>query len=269
METQREGNASAVPWASFTTRIRSDGPLIGTIVTLPCPEVVEALSWSGLDWVFIDMEHGPLDILTAQGLIRAVSGICHSMVRVPENSPMWIRKVLDTGCDGVIVPLVCSATEARRAVDAAKYPPQGTRSVGIARAHRYGLEFAEYVAAANDRTSVIVQIEHIAAVECLDEILTVEGIDGILVGPYDLSGSMNRLGQVGHPEVQSAIKRVRDTCRERDMPVGFFVVDPGDIEPALESGIRFLVVGTDLTFMTSSARQVVTSFRRATGQSAP
>lgn len=253
---------------SFGARLRSGRPLIGTIVTLPTAEVAEALSMCGLDWLFIDMEHGPLDILTAQGLVRASSG-CLSLVRIPENSDMWIRKVLDTGCDGVIVPLVSSAEDARRAVAAAKYPPQGTRSVGIARAHAYGLEFAEYVARANDETGVIVQVEHVAAVDVLDEILQVEGIDGILIGPYDLSGSLNRLGYVDHPEVQGTIAEIRNRCRERGMPVGFFIVDPEGIASAVAAGTDFLVVGTDLSFMTSAARQVVNSFRRATERSAP
>jgi len=245
----------------FKARIRTGPAPIGTLLTLPSPEVAEALSLAGFDWLFFDMEHGPIDILTAQGMVRATGGDCLSMVRVPENSATWIRKVLDIGCDGIVVPLVCSAADARRAIDAATYPPRGQRSVGIARAHGYGLRFAEYVAEANDRITVVVQVEHIAAVERLDEILDVEGVDGVLIGPYDLSGSMNRLGDVRHPEVQSAIATVREKCRRREMPVGMFLLNPEAVATELASGLDFLLVGTDLSFMTGAAKRALTLAR--------
>lgn len=242
---------------SFKTRIRSGPPPIGTLITIDSPEVAEALSLSGLDWLFIDMEHGPIDIAATQNMVRAIGGNCLSLVRLPENSPLWVRRVLDTGCDGIIVPLVLSAIEARQAVSAAKYPPAGRRSVGVARAHSYGLQFAEYVARANEQTTTIVQIEHITAVEALDEILAVEGIDGILIGPYDLSGSMNRLGDVSHPEVRAAIATIRRSCAERAMPVGIFVLNPEGISAELARGSSFLAVGTELTYMSATVRQVL------------
>jgi 2-keto-3-deoxy-L-rhamnonate aldolase RhmA len=239
----------------FKLRIRSGPPAVGTLVTLSSPEVAEALSLTGLDWLFIDMEHGALDIGACQGLVRAAHD-CLTLVRVPENSATWIRRVLDTGCDGVIIPLVCSAADVRRAVDAAKYPPEGSRSVGVARAHGYGLQFGQYVAAANTQVSVIVQIEHRAAVENLEEILTVDGIDAILIGPYDLSGSHHRLGDVSHPEVQAALDRVRRACRDRDMPYGIFVLSPQAMAAELEKGASFLAVGTDLSLMTGAAAEI-------------
>jgi 2-keto-3-deoxy-L-rhamnonate aldolase RhmA len=241
----------------FKVRIRGVPAAIGTMITLDSPEVAEALSLCGLEWLFVDMEHGALDIAATQRLIQAIRGDCRSLVRVPENTGLWIRRVLDTGCDGIIVPFVCSADDARRAVDAARYPPAGHRSVGVARAHAYGLRFAEYVAAANDRVTVIVQAEHVDAVERIDEILEVPGIDGVLIGPYDLSGSMNRLGDVGHPEVQAAIARVRDACARREMPTGFFVLSPDQLAAELAKGVSFICVGTDVSLMTAGAQWIV------------
>jgi 2-keto-3-deoxy-L-rhamnonate aldolase RhmA len=218
---------------------------------------------TGLDWLFIDMEHGSLGLETAEDLLRAVRGDCYTLVRIPENSPIWIRKVLDIGCDGLIVPMVCSEAEARRAVEHSKYPPAGQRSVGVARAHGYGLDFADYVANANERLSLIVQIEYISAVRNLSSILDVPGIDAVLIGPYDLSGSMNLLGQVTHPAVQEAMEVIRAGCAERDIPFGVFVLARESIEAALATGVSFLAVGTDLSLMNSSAHAVIDAARGA------
>jgi 2-keto-3-deoxy-L-rhamnonate aldolase RhmA len=245
----------------FKQRIRSSPVALGTLVTVGAPAVVEALSMTGLDWLCVDLEHGSLGIETAEDLVRAVRGDCYTLVRLPENSPLWIRKVLDIGCDGLIVPMVCSEAEARRAVEHSRYPPAGQRSVGVARAHGYGLEFADYVTNANERISLIVQIEHISAVRNLSSILDVPGIDAVLIGPYDLSGSMNLLGQVGHPAVQEAMEAVRAACSERGIPFGVFVLDRESIEAALATGVSFLAVGTDLSFMCSSARSAIDTAR--------
>jgi 2-keto-3-deoxy-L-rhamnonate aldolase RhmA len=245
----------------FKQRIRSGPVALGTLVTVGAPAVVEALSMTGLDWLCIDLEHGSLGIETAEDLVRAVRGDCYTLVRLPENRPLWIRKVLDLGCDGLIVPMVCSEAEARRAVEHSRYPPAGQRSVGVARAHGYGLEFADYVTNANERISLIVQIEHISAVRNLSSILDVPGIDAVLIGPYDLSGSMNLLGQVGHPAVQEAMEAVRAACSERGIPFGVFVLDRESIEAALATGVSFLAVGTDLSFMCSSARSAIDTAR--------
>jgi 2-keto-3-deoxy-L-rhamnonate aldolase RhmA len=134
----------------------------------------------------------------------------------------------------------------------------------VARAHGYGLQFAEYVTRANDRISVIVQIEHVAAVRALDEILQVEGIDGILIGPYDLSGSMNRLGDVKHPAVQATISTIRDKCVQAAMPVGIFMLNPDDVAAELAKGPSFLAVGTDLSFMLNTGNWVLAEVRKRT-----
>jgi 2-keto-3-deoxy-L-rhamnonate aldolase RhmA len=129
--------------------------------------------------------------------------------------------------------------------------------VGVARAHGYGLDFEAYVTTANEQISLIIQIEHISAVRNLAPILDVPGIDGVLLGPYDLSGSMNVLGQVNHPAVQEAMAMIRAACQAREIPFGVFLLDPEAVPAALATGVSFLAVGTELSFMYSGARAVI------------
>src|SRR5258708_795683 len=128
---------------SFASKLKRGRPVIGTILSLEAPEVAEMLSACGYDWLFIDLEHGPASILSMQRMLQVIPDTCSAIVRIPENSPVWIKKVLDTGCDGIIVPLVNTPDEARAARQAAKYPPLGTRGVGIARAPGYWIQFAD------------------------------------------------------------------------------------------------------------------------------
>lgn len=188
----------------FSQRLRARERLVGTVVTLAAPEVAEILSASGLDWLFVDMEHAPLDPLAAQRLLAASRLPC--VVRVPDGEEATLKKALDLGAAGVMVPMVNSAAQAETIVRLCKYPPRGTRGVGIGRAHAYGPGFADYVREADAATIVVVQCERAAAVEAIDAIARVEGVDAVLVGPYDLSGSLGRLGEIDHPEVQTAIR---------------------------------------------------------------
>jgi 2-keto-3-deoxy-L-rhamnonate aldolase RhmA len=240
--------------------LAQDRPYLGTLVTLASPEAAEVLVIAGFDWLFVDLEHSP--VLDPAAVLRIVQAVAHRidvLVRVPTNDDGWIKKVLDTGADGVIVPHVRSASEAQRAVQAAKYPPLGRRSVGITPAHGYGATFGSYVDSANASTALVVQIEDIEAVENLDEILAVEGVDAAFVGPYDLSGSMGKLGQVDDADVRQAIERVVSRCRDVGMPLGIFA---GALPAALrefEQGMRFVAVGTDIGLLLGAAQGVVTA----------
>ncbi|CCG98362.1 2-dehydro-3-deoxyglucarate aldolase [Fibrella aestuarina BUZ 2] len=242
---------------SFAQKLRGSSGLLGTLVSLPAPQISEMLSAAGFDWLFIDLEHSTLTPADAQQLLQAMRGTCSGVVRVAENSAVCIKQALDLGADGLIIPQVNSAEEAQRAVQWAKYPPLGSRSVGIGRAHGYGATFSEYVTTANDTTALLIQIEHIRAVEQLDEILAVPGIDGVFIGPYDLSGSMGRLGEVGHPAVQEAIRRVKTGCAQRGLPVGTFVLQAEAAKAELASGVQFIAVGTDASFIWQSGRALV------------
>lgn len=248
--------------SSFSSQIKNNAPLIGTIVTLGSPEVAEMLSLCGFDWLFFDMEHSTFSVSSVQNCLQAVRGDCLAIVRVPENSAVWIKRVLDTGCDGIVVPQVNSPDEAQRAVNAAKYPPLGARSVGIGRAHGYGLSFGDYVASANERVALIIQIEHIDAVKNLDAILQVPGIDGVQIGPYDLSGSLNRLGQVTSEAVQTALRTIKEKCRTASMPVSMFTLEPAAAQKEIADGCKFMLVGTDAVFMTNAANDALNLVRQ-------
>ncbi len=241
----------------FRRRLRQGDRLAGTIVTLPCPPIAELLSRSGFDWLFIDAEHGPLSVGDIQLLLQAAQPRCPCIVRVAANDEVYIKQVLDTGADGIIAPLVNDAETAARVVAWAKYPPVGRRSVGIGRAHEYGQTFAEYVAQANDRVAVIIQIEHIDAVARIDSILDVAGIDGVFIGPYDLSASMGKPGKIEDDDVQSQIEAVRQACLARHTAVGIFGVDAAAVQPFLKQGYTLIAVGMDTLLMRQSARRVL------------
>ena len=185
---------------SFHQRLKDHKALVGTIVSLASPEVAEVLSAAGFDWLFIDAEHSPLDALTIQRILMG-AGSTPCLVRLARGDEVSIKKALDVGAAGIIAPLVNSAEQAVQVVRHAKYAPLGTRGVGVGRAHGYGFAFQEYVSSANDETVVVVQAEHIDAVNNMEAIVQVPGVDAVLVGPYDLSASLGRLGEVTHPDV--------------------------------------------------------------------
>jgi 2-keto-3-deoxy-L-rhamnonate aldolase RhmA len=220
------------------------------------------LALAGFDWLFIDLEHGSLSIQNAQRAVQAVAGRCFTVVRVPEATDANIKRVLDTGCDGIIAPHVNTAAEARRIVALAKYSPEGERSAGLGRAQGYGLNFADYIASANSRTVVVVQIEHKDRISNVDQIVRVQGIDAIFIGPYDLSGSMGILGQVSDTRVVSAIEKVRTACAASNMPFGIFCATAEQASCAIQIGARIVAVGTDLSHMANSARATLETIRQ-------
>ena len=217
---------------------------------------VEVMQLADFEWLVIDIEHTCIDLETTQNLITSIqaNGI-QALVRVSQNEEVIIKKVLDMGADGIIVPMVCSKEDAIQAVNFAKYPPFGKRGVGLYRASKYGTKFDEYKKWVNEELIVIAQIEHINAVNNIDEILQVEGIDGTIIGPYDLSGSMGYPGEFERDDVKEAVKKVLNKCKEYNIPSGFHVVDTNyeAIEEKIEQGCTFLAYGIDYLFMRDAA----------------
>ncbi|MCC6714835.1 MAG: 2,4-dihydroxyhept-2-ene-1,7-dioic acid aldolase [Gammaproteobacteria bacterium] len=246
---------------SFRRRLRARDRLLGTLVSLPSPEVAEILAAVGFDWLFLDGEHGPLDCLTAQRMIQAAGDRCPCLLRIPLADEIEVKKALDIGAAGVIVPQVSTAEQAARVVQWCRYPPAGTRGVGIARAHGYGGYFGEYVQRANEEISVVVQVEHIDAVRNVESIVEVAGIDAVFVGPYDLSASMGLMGEVSHAEVTAAIAIVRDACSRRQMPLGIFGLDPRAIRPHLEQGFSLIAAGCDSAYVHGGGRNTLAQLR--------
>ncbi|MCX7141552.1 MAG: aldolase/citrate lyase family protein [Proteobacteria bacterium] len=245
--------------SAFAARVRAGETLLGAIIALPCPEVAELFSRAGFDWLFIDTEHSPMDPLAAQVLLQ--SARCPCMVRVPVGEEAVIKKALDIGAAGVIVPQVNTAADAERIVAYCKYPPLGSRGVGIVRAHGYGLDFQEYVASANDNVIVMLQIENIAAVDNIDAIVRVPGVDALMIGPYDLSGTMGRLGQVNHPEVEQAMETVRKACAAVGMKLGIFAATAEGMKPYIQKGYTMPIAGMDLMLLSAAARGMVQALK--------
>ena len=247
--------------ASFRFRLKCKEMLLGSLLTLPSPEVAEILAMTGLDWLFLDLEHSTMGAGEAQSVLQAVAGRVDCLLRLPLNDEIWIKKALDTGAAGIIIPQVNTAEEARRAVQLSRYPPQGSRSVGLARAHGYGTKFQEYLDRANEEVVVVIQAEHILAVQNIEALAAVEGVDAVLVGPYDLSASMGLMGQVDHPEVQAAIGHVRRTCQEKGMPLGIFATTTQRASQYLSQGFNLLAVGSDALFLSQAAGSTVQYLR--------
>jgi 2-dehydro-3-deoxyglucarate aldolase/4-hydroxy-2-oxoheptanedioate aldolase len=240
----------------FPAALRSGRPQIGTLLSLPSPELAEIAVEAGFDWLFLDLEHGLPDIRAVQGVIQAVAGRCPCIVRVPDHGSNGIARALDTGADGLIFPHVNSAAEARSCVRAALYPPDGERSVGIARAQGWGARVREALARANRATCRIAQIEHIDAVRSIGEIAAVPGLDALFIGPFDLSASLGRPGEVTAAPVQEAVDAVRRTAAEGGLPIGIFAAS-AEAAAALARDYGFLCVGTDALIFGDGARRIV------------
>lgn len=241
----------------FRSRLANGELLVGTVVTLSCPEVAEVLAGAGFDWLFIDAEHSPLEARDMQSLLQGAGPGTPCVVRLSSGEQVPIKKALDIGAAGIIAPQVNSAEQAQSVVRFSKYPPLGARGVGIGRAHGYGLGFQEYVDTANESIAVIVQAEHVDAVDNIEAIVSVPGIDGVLVGPYDLSASLGRLGQVDHPEVTDAIDQVARACREAGVRLGIFGASPDAVKPYIEQGFTLIAVGGDTLMLGQAAQRVL------------
>ena len=242
-----------LPDRSFREILRQGNPLIGTVVTMPSAAVAEVLSTAGYDWLFVDGEHGPLGIDAIVAILQAAQHRCPCLVRIPALEEVWVKRALDAGADGLIAPLVNSAEVARQVVAWAKYPPEGRRSVGGGRAHGYGLTFDRYLANANAHIAVVVQIEHVEGARQIEAILAVEGIDAVLVGPYDLSGSLGKPGRVDDPDVQTYIQRVREACIPRGKPLGIFTAEADAARTYIDQGFTLVAVGVDAVHLGHAA----------------
>jgi 2-keto-3-deoxy-L-rhamnonate aldolase RhmA len=247
--------------ASFRERLLRGDRLIGTLLSLPSPELAEIAADAGFDWLFLDMEHGSLETGDVLRMVQAARGPCACVVRVPEGREMWVKKALDAGAAGIIVPHVNSAEEAARAVHWAKYPPEGGRSVGFSRANRYGARFQENVETANAETVVVAQVEHIDGVGAIEAILDVGGVDAVFVGPYDLSASLGKPGQIQDPDVREAIAAVLAAAVRRRIPAGIFALDiPGSVK-ALKEGYTFVCSGIDIGLFSQAASAILRGVR--------
>jgi 2-dehydro-3-deoxyglucarate aldolase/4-hydroxy-2-oxoheptanedioate aldolase len=252
---------------TFRDKLRRGQLCLGTCITFGDPTVTEALAGS-LDFIWIDMEHNPLSLEQVQGHILATKGTgATALVRVPWNDAVLIKPVLDIGAAGVIVPLVRTADDVRRAVAACKYPPEGVRGYGPRRPSNYGrMGGPDFIRAANAAVMPIVQIEHLDALNNLDEILAVPGLAMLVIGPNDLAASLGHPGEPRHPDVVRAINAVLAKGSRAGIPVG--LAAGGEPELFLEwirNGARWIAIGADFWLLVRAITQLADGIRGQVG----
>jgi 2-dehydro-3-deoxyglucarate aldolase len=242
---------------SLKNKLKNNQLTIGSWITIGNSSIIEIMATAGFEWLCIDMEHTSIDLATAKMLITTIhANNIKALVRVSKNEEVAIKKVMDMGADGVIVPMIKSKKDAQMAIDFVKYPPTGKRGVGLYRAQNYGIGFEEYKKWVEEEAIIIAQIEHIEAVKNIEDILRIDGIDGTIVGPYDLSASMGFPGKYNRSDVQKAIKKVELACRKYKKPYGFHVIesDPTKLQQRIDEGCTFLAYSLDFFFLGDSAR---------------
>jgi 2-dehydro-3-deoxyglucarate aldolase/4-hydroxy-2-oxoheptanedioate aldolase len=252
--------------ANRTKRLLQEGRrTVGAWVQVASPITAEILARAGFDWLLIDLEHGPGDILTLVGQLQAISATAVTpLVRAPWNDFVIIKRILDTGVQGLLVPYVNTAEEARAAVQACRYPPQGIRGVaGSPRAQGYGQNVKAYLERANDEVLLITAVETPLAVQNLNEILSVEGVDGIFIGPMDLATNMGYLGNPGHEKVQEAIGAIEDKVLGAGKVLSTISGDWEQAQRLFEKGYQMITLMSDSTSLAKLAANKVAQFRKA------
>jgi 2-keto-3-deoxy-L-rhamnonate aldolase RhmA len=243
-------------------RARGSTPPIGTWVMSASPIVAEAVGMAGFDWAVLDMEHTPLDMMDLVHLLQAVGNTkMVPVVRVPWNDTVTIKRVLDAGAQTLLVPFVQNADEARAAVAATRYPPQGVRGMAaMGRASRFGT-VPDYYRAANEQVCVIVQIETVQAVSQIEAIAAVPGVAGLFAGPADLSGSLGLTGQLTHPDVMAVMADCAQRARRLGMPIGTVGGTPEMVTRYRAMGFDFVAIASDLGLLMRGAQAAVQALR--------
>lgn len=232
---------------------------IGSWITLGHMGIVEVMAGAGFDWLCIDLEHSVIDYYDVQVLISTIqSKKIKAFVRIGANDATIIKRVLDAGADGIICPMVNNANQARQLVSNVKYPSIGTRGVGLARAQNYGLDsgFENYKNSKAKEVVVIAQIEHYEAIEDLNEIIQVEGLDGTFIGPYDLSGSIGKPGQFEDEDVKDLLMTYEKLANQTGKYMGFHVIRPESdlVIEKISKGYDFIAFSIDTLFLGTLCR---------------
>lgn len=252
---------------AFKAKLQNGTVCLGSWVTFADPCVAECMALAGFDFLFLDMEHSPNDTVWVQNICLALKGTgCAPMVRVPWNDMVRIKRVLDVGAAGVLLPWIRSVQDVQYGVAACKYPPAGVRGYGPRRPCHYGRIELDYKRSANEQILVMAQIEHVDAVNCIDGILQVPGLDGVFIGSNDLAGSMGMLDQPRHPQVLAAIDRVVAAGRAAGVPVGIASSDDPEHNLAyIRAGMRFLGMAVDFAFLAGAVDRLVSGVRAGLG----
>ncbi len=230
---------------------------LGTWVTLPEPSITEIICEFDFDWICIDLEHSVIDYRNMQILISIIQGKNKkAYVRVGENSGLIIKRALDAGADGIIVPMIRTMSDVKQAVNSVYYPPKGQRGVGLARAQSFGLNFENYKNRINDEVKLILQIEHIDAINILEDIISYNGVSGTFIGPYDLSGSMGKPGDYNDDDVQNVLKHYINVAKNHKKYIGIHVIEPkiSEVYKRFSEGYNFIAFSSDILFFGSAIK---------------
>jgi 2-dehydro-3-deoxyglucarate aldolase len=243
---------------SLKEKLKNKELTIGSWITIPSIEIVEIMSTAGFEWLVVDMEHTSLTIDQAKTLIHAIQANSMSaLVRVSKNEEVIIKRVLDCGADGIIVPMIKNEKDAKKAVSFAKYPPHGKRGVGLNRAQNYGISFNDYKRWVENEMVVIAQIEHIDAVNNISDIINVNGIDGTIIGPYDLSASMGYPGEYNKEVVKNALEKVENQILKSSVSLGFHVIESDHLFSLnkIKKDYSFIAFSIDFLFIGDMVRE--------------
>lgn len=238
---------------------------IGSWITLGHPSIAEIMCNAGFDWLAIDLEHSSITLTQAEELIRVIN-LCNvkPFVRLTSNNSDQIKRVLDSGAEGIIVPMVKSYNDAIVAVGSCYYPPIGNRSVGLARAQKYGAGLKDYIKWKNKNLSLIVQIEHIDAIDNLEEIFSIEKIDGYLIGPYDLSASMGMPGDFKNKIFKDTVKKIVKIASKFKLKRGIHVVEPDKkiLQEKIKEGFDMIAYSLDTRMLDVACRSISSEIKK-------
>lgn len=248
----------------FKQALKARRVQIGFWLGLASPYSAEICAGAGFDWLVIDCEHGPQDLSGVLAQLQAIAGYpgCHPVVRVPSSEPVAIKQYLDVGAQTLLVPMVETAEEAAAIVDACRYPPQGSRGIGGARAARWG-RYPRYLHEANEQVCILVQVENAVGLDNLDAIAAVDGVDGVFIGPADLAAALGFPGQPGHPTVQAATLDAFRRIGEAGKAPGILTRDEDLARKQIESGAMFVAVGVDTLMLAAQTSALAARFAHA------
>jgi len=250
------------------SKLKAGEPVIGTCVSLTDSCITELLGFVGYDFIWIDMEHtgnDKKDVL--HHIIAAKAAGTASFVRIPWNDPVLAKPILEMGPDGIIIPYIRTVEEAKLAVSSCLYPPRGQRGFGPMRAVQYGVEdAARYIAESEDRFFKIIQIEHADAVNCMEEMIKIEGIDAMIVGPMDLSGSIGKLAKTRDEEVLGLMDRIGEIAAKSTIPLGIAIgFNPVDVKEWIDRGVRIFSMNSDYNFLMTAGKEILEQTKKLFG----
>jgi len=238
-------------------KLKNGEHTIGSWLQISSPDVAEILGNAGYDWVAVDLEHGGFSRSIIKDVFRALElNNTVPIARVAQCSPQNIKEALDAGAQGIILPMIENKEQLEKGISWSYYPPKGNRGVGYSRANLFGENFDEYVEKFSSKVLIVAQIEHINAVANLDDILSVNDLDAIMVGPYDLSGSMGITAQFDHPDFINTLDAICKKTKQHTIPMGLHIVQPDKelLKEKIKQGYQFIAYGIDAVFLYNASK---------------